>query len=158
MATHSSILAWRIPGTGEPGGLPSVRSHRVGHDWSDLAAAAAAALITRFQEPGKASESSFYHRNQEREAHKETLEAAALLWYLTSPPASSCLHSDRDRKFAQRCRQAFSRVILSPLLPGLPFTCGKYLAQCFARSKPFSIMVSWRPTLYIPLQPKVLLP
>ena len=42
MATHSSVLAWRIPGTGEPGGLLSVRSHRVGHDWSDLAAAAAA--------------------------------------------------------------------------------------------------------------------
>ena len=41
MATHSSILAWRIPGMGEPGGLPSLGSHRVGHDWSDLAAAAA---------------------------------------------------------------------------------------------------------------------
>ena len=43
MATHSSILAWRIPGTGEPGGLPSMGSHRVGPDWSNLAAAAAAA-------------------------------------------------------------------------------------------------------------------
>ena len=42
MATHSSILTWKIPGTGEPGGLPSMGSHRVGHDWSDLAAAAAA--------------------------------------------------------------------------------------------------------------------
>ena len=41
MAPHSSVLAWRIPGTGEPGGLPSTGSHRVGHDWSDLAAAAA---------------------------------------------------------------------------------------------------------------------
>ena len=41
MATHSSVLAWRIPGTGEPGGLPSMGSHRVGHDSSDLAAAAA---------------------------------------------------------------------------------------------------------------------
>jgi len=40
MATHSSVLAWRIPGTLEPGGLPSMGSHRVGHDWSDLAAAA----------------------------------------------------------------------------------------------------------------------
>ena len=40
MATHSSVLAWRIPGTGEPGGLPSMGSRRVGHDWSDLAAAA----------------------------------------------------------------------------------------------------------------------
>ena len=44
MATHSSVLAWRIPGMGEPGGLPSVGSHRVGHDWSDLAAAAAACM------------------------------------------------------------------------------------------------------------------
>ena len=43
MATHSSVLAWRIPGTGEPGGLPSMGSHRVGHDWSNLAVAAAAA-------------------------------------------------------------------------------------------------------------------
>ena len=41
MATHSSVLAWRIPGTGEPGGLPSLGSHRVGHDRSDLAAVAA---------------------------------------------------------------------------------------------------------------------
>ena len=41
MATHSSVLAWRIPGTGEPGGLPSSGSHRVRHDLSDLAAAAA---------------------------------------------------------------------------------------------------------------------
>ena len=42
MATHSSVLAWRIPGTGEPGGLRSMGSHRVGHDRSNLAAAAAA--------------------------------------------------------------------------------------------------------------------
>ena len=45
MAPHSSVLAWRIPGTGEPGGLPSMGSHRVGHDWSDLAAAAALSNI-----------------------------------------------------------------------------------------------------------------
>ena len=49
MATHSSILAWRIPGMGEPGGLLSVGLHRVGHDWSNLAAAAAAMTnIERF--------------------------------------------------------------------------------------------------------------
>ena len=41
MATHSSVLAWRIPGTGEPGGLLSVGLHRVRHDWSDLALALA---------------------------------------------------------------------------------------------------------------------
>ena len=45
MATHSSVLAWRIPGTGEPRGLPSMGSHRVGHDWSDLAAAAVKAMV-----------------------------------------------------------------------------------------------------------------
>ena len=39
MATHSSVLAWRIPGTEEPGGLPSMGSHRVGHDRSDTATA-----------------------------------------------------------------------------------------------------------------------
>ena len=44
MATHSSILAWRIPATEEPGGLPSTGSHRVGHNCSDLAAAAAVRL------------------------------------------------------------------------------------------------------------------
>ena len=49
MATHSSVLAWRVPGTGESGGLPSMESHRVGHDRSDLAAAAAAQLDFRTQ-------------------------------------------------------------------------------------------------------------
>ena len=44
MAIHSSVLAWRIPGMGEPGGLPSLGLHRVGHDWNDLAAAAATVL------------------------------------------------------------------------------------------------------------------
>ena len=46
MTTHSSVLAWRIPGMGEPCGLPSLGSHRIGHDWSDLAAAAAAYLLS----------------------------------------------------------------------------------------------------------------
>ena len=45
MVNHSSVLAWRLPGTGEPGGLPSVGSHRVRHDWSNLAAAAAVLCI-----------------------------------------------------------------------------------------------------------------
>ena len=49
MATHSSVLAWRIPGTGKPGGLPFMGSHRVGHNWSDLAAAAAAVPLKLYQ-------------------------------------------------------------------------------------------------------------
>ena len=45
MAIHTSVLAWRIPGTEEPGGLQSMGSHRVGHDRSDLAAAAATSFV-----------------------------------------------------------------------------------------------------------------
>ena len=47
MATHSSVLAWRIPETEEPGGRPSMGSHGVRHDWSDLAAAAANKLLRK---------------------------------------------------------------------------------------------------------------
>ena len=54
MATHSSVLAWRIPGTGEPGGLPSMGSHRVGHDWSDLAVAESFSAVGELSEGGKA--------------------------------------------------------------------------------------------------------
>ena len=50
MATHSCVLAWRIPGRGEADGLPSVESHRVGHDWSDLAAAVCGKIV--FHETG----------------------------------------------------------------------------------------------------------
>ena len=51
MATHSSILAWRIPGTGEPGGLPSMGLHRVRHDWSDLAVARCLIWINSISKP-----------------------------------------------------------------------------------------------------------
>ena len=55
MATHSSVLAWRIPGMGEPGGLLYMGSHRVGHDCSDLAAAAAAATAAAAAEVHQSS-------------------------------------------------------------------------------------------------------
>ena len=47
MATHSSVLAWRIPGTGEPGGLLRMGSHRVGHDWSDSSSSNAFSTVTK---------------------------------------------------------------------------------------------------------------
>ena len=50
MATHSSVLAWRIPGTGEPGGLPSMGSHRVGHDKRLAAATAMVNLLGKMSE------------------------------------------------------------------------------------------------------------
>ena len=57
MATPSSTLAWRIPGTGAPGGLPSMGSHRVGHDWSNLAAAAW--IVMGFPDDPAGKESAF---------------------------------------------------------------------------------------------------
>ena len=62
MATHSSVLAWRIPGMGEPGGLLSLGSHRVGHDCSDLAAAAAAAAASVFKQAATQSSALAYQR------------------------------------------------------------------------------------------------
>ena len=64
MATHSSVLAWRIPGTGKPGGLPSVGSRRVRHDWSDLAAVAATAMT------------------------QQGTHVLSLVWYIFKPRAS----------------------------------------------------------------------
>ena len=77
MATHSSVLAWRIPGTGEPGGLPSLGSHRVGHDWSDLAAAAAAAAAYLLHSRGtketkKPSCLRKFSRNKEKKVNEIT--------------------------------------------------------------------------------------
>ena len=57
MATHSSVLALRIPGTGEPGGLPSMGSHRVRHDWSDLAAVAAQVILWGYSNGSAVKES-----------------------------------------------------------------------------------------------------
>ena len=63
MATHSSVLAWRIPGTGEPGGLPSMGSHRVRHDWSDLAASSSSRSSTRRSNTLTTQKSSFFNTN-----------------------------------------------------------------------------------------------
>ena len=66
MATHSSVLAWRIPGMGEPGGLSSMGLHRVGHDWSDLAAA------NTFYLPFPPPQVSFKQQNDKAVAPKNT--------------------------------------------------------------------------------------
>ena len=60
MATHSSVLAWRIPWTAEPGGLSSMGSHRVRHNWSDLAAAAAYYNIKRIMTKLKKKKSNVF--------------------------------------------------------------------------------------------------
>ena len=65
MATHSSVLAWRIPGKGEPGGLPSMGLHRVGHDWSNLAVAAAERTGKREINDRVKDVQSFYYKINE---------------------------------------------------------------------------------------------
>ena len=74
MATHSSVLAWRIPGTEEPGGLPSLGSHRVGHDWSDLLTAAATWVqLEIIIQRDRRTSSMWYHLYMESKIwHKST--------------------------------------------------------------------------------------
>ena len=74
MASHSSVLAWRIPGTGEPGGLPSLGSHRVGHDLSDLAVYV---LIKFGYKASVPNEISFSHFFNEKIYNSCTAAAAA---------------------------------------------------------------------------------
>ena len=80
MAAHSSVLAWRIPGTGEPGGLPSMGWHRVRHDWSYLAATTTEAYPVAPGTPGTQS--------------SPTTTIPANAYYLCLAPASSACTSD----------------------------------------------------------------
>ena len=102
MAAHSSVLAWRIPGTGEPGGLPSMGSHRVGHDWSGLAAAAAAAAL-----PWAVCVCSLLshvqpHRQQPtRPPVHEILQARTLEW--DAIPGSKRNYRRRQSEVTQSC-------------------------------------------------------
>ena len=73
-ATHSSILAWRIPGMAEPGGLPCMGSHRVRHDWSDLAAAAAGHIYSTWVLPFQA------HRHYGVQHYVESLGVHNLIY------------------------------------------------------------------------------
>ena len=82
MATHSSVLAWRIPGTAEPGGLPSMGSHRVGHDWRDLAVAAAANL-TILSLP-------VHEHNIFSCAFSQLVQSLSKVWLFATPWTAAC--------------------------------------------------------------------
>ena len=82
MATHSSILAWRIPGTEEPGGLPSMGSHRVGHDWSDLSSSKNISVQANELEHVKNEESNIFFFIIEEWCRRRLLR---VLWTATSP-------------------------------------------------------------------------
>ena len=101
MATHSIILAWRIPGTGEPGGLPSLGSHRIGHDWSDLAAAAS---LFQPQLPWQIS----FRGSAPQGLSLATLAPASL----PKPPSSSLFYTEgiarQGHSFKTRRRSCFT--------------------------------------------------
>ena len=80
MATHSSVLAWRIPGTGEPDGLPSLGLHRVGHNWSDLV-------------PGASMRNSACGKGHEEGG----LAYAKAGWSLRIPPGNSRASTPKPR-------------------------------------------------------------
>ena len=90
MATHSSVLAWRIPGMGKPGGLPSMGSHRVEHDWSDLAIAAIAiSCCNRLPQTQWSSQQNFilsHFRNLE--VQSQGVSKLGSLWELWGSIAS----------------------------------------------------------------------
>ena len=87
MATHSSVLAWRIPGTAEPSGLPSIGLHRVGHDWSNLAACllsqwcypTISSSVTPFSCPQSFLASGFFPMNHIRWQHIGASASASVL-------------------------------------------------------------------------------
>ena len=87
MATHSSILAWRIPGMVEPGGLPSMGSHRVGHDWSNLAAVAAAVGL---------ADNSFCHKIIVHPIYSIIRKRGSPYWGLSSRCTSNCPYATQS--------------------------------------------------------------
>ena len=106
MATHSSVLAWRIPGTGEPGGLPSMRSHRFRHDWSDLAAAAASR---------KWLLDSWSHLILQRQKKPKTPQTKETPYQKTQKTATSRRHFNlflpKGARITRVFRSLFSRVL-----------------------------------------------
>ena len=110
MATHSSVLAWRIPGTGEPGRLPSMGSHRVGHDWGDLAAAAA----TRQYLHGRQAKVLVTYLSSLKwlaQFYKDTRHSTKVYWM------NALEHGCVTWLTGQYCRQVNKKSNISPFSP-----------------------------------------
>ena len=125
MATHSSVLAWRIPEMAEPGGLPSMGSHRVGHDWSDLAAVAGIYMVKLLS-----SKFFFLSSSRNRWPSSQSLctwaswnenKKCRVLFILHCPQMNRS--SASERQGSQRLQPAsFSGVYTqAPFSPGLAF-------------------------------------
>ena len=116
IATHSSVLAWRIPGTGEPGGLPSVGLHRVGHDWSDLAAAAAGGSRNKWrtqQDLVGIASFRFLVAYTKKAPQLTSPELMALTRKMANAGAICC-HLSEDKQLA--CGEGVVSVLFGPIL------------------------------------------
>ena len=126
MATHPSTLAWKIPWTGESGGLLSTGSHRVGHDWSDLAAAAAAERLVYSKVKGESEVTQScptlcdpMDRSLRGSSIHGIFQARVLKWVVISFSRGSSPPRDRtpvsrtaNRRFYRLSPQGSSRYIL----------------------------------------------
>ena len=143
MATHSSVLAWRIPGTGEPGGLPSMGSHRVGQDSSDLAAAADPKVSTdprrvwKIREEVPVTHLGFFCRCCGSEVQHE-----GDLKCLDPTPPSGCLDCTRVQGApGAPAGSVWGRGVHSEdTPPQLPWGCSRILLQDSTRPHPALII------------------
>ena len=136
MATHSSVLAWRIPGMGEPGGLPSMGSHRVRNNWSDLAAAAATSLDPRGWGPHQLN----WWLHSQRCASTDYASLWELNTYISPHLVTSCKWKSAIIKVSKKGKHCIS-VFLAVIVLGEPvsqYTTGHspiYREQTYPKTK-----------------------
>ena len=138
MATHSSVLAWRIPGTGKPGGLLSMGSHRVGHDWSDLAVAAASYPRDFFDFP-----EVLYHLVSPLDFLRGRMGVLKTEWHGLVRPWSirPCLTGAVPNKISWQKGYCF---LLGHVCPGFPFYFIYFPGGSYNKGDPGSIPGSGR--------------
>ena len=110
MAIHSSVLAWRIPGTEEPGGLPSMGLHRVGHDWSDLAAVATRNVLGKTYKKRGSGRHIWLSQRLHHESKGRTLNTAPWSSHKTCP--NPVTQIQRKKKLSSHRNFLFSRKAL----------------------------------------------
>ena len=143
MATHSTVLAWRIPGTGQPGGLPSMGSHRVGHDWRDLAASSSRASLAAqlVNNPPAIQETWVWSLSQEDPLVKGTAAHSSILaWRIPWTAVHGVTESDTPSLSLSRFQvflggsdlgiQGSGPAYDSVVLPWLPFKCTWDISLC----------------------------
>ena len=137
MTTHSSILAWKIPGMGEPGGLPSTGSHRVGHDWRDLAKSVTTEATELAQNP-----LLFSYSVVSNSLRPHGLQVAKL--FCPSPSPRACSNSS---PLSQWCHSTISSSVVpfSSWLQSFPTSgCFKWIGSLHQVAKVLELQLQHR--------------